>query len=84
MIKYITRRLAALIPVLLGVTLIVFTLLYFTPGDPALVMLGDEATPEAIEQVHEQAGVGKRSLSGSDYFNYVVGSASRDMACPTS
>ena len=56
MIKYITRRLAALIPVLLGVTLIVFTLLYFTPGDPALVMLGDEATPEAIEQVHEQLG----------------------------
>ena len=41
MIKYIVRRLIALIPVLLGVTLIIFTLLYFTPGVPALDMLGD-------------------------------------------
>ena len=56
MIKYIVRRLIALIPVLLGVTLIIFTLLYFTPGDPALVMLGDEATPEAIAQIHEELG----------------------------
>lgn len=56
MIKYMTKRLIALIPVLLGVTLIVFTLLYFTPGDPALVMLGDDATPEAIEQIHEELG----------------------------
>lgn len=56
MVKYIIKRLIALIPVLLGVTLIVFTLLYFTPGDPALIILGDEATPEAIEQVHEDLG----------------------------
>lgn len=56
MIKYIIKRLIALIPVLLGVTLIVFTLLYFSPGDPALIMLGDEATPEAIEQIHEELG----------------------------
>lgn len=56
MAKYIVKRCIALIPVMLGVTLIVFTLLYFTPGDPALVMLGDDATPEAIEQIHEQLG----------------------------
>lgn len=56
MVKYIIKRLIALIPVLLGVTLIVFTLLYFTPGDPALIILGDEATPEAIEEVHEELG----------------------------
>lgn len=57
MVKYIVKRLIALIPVLLGVTLIVFTMLYFTPGDPALVMLGDEATAEAIEQIHEELGL---------------------------
>ncbi|MBU5626489.1 ABC transporter permease [Oscillibacter sp. MSJ-2] len=58
MVRYIVKRFIALIPVLLGVTLIIFTLLYFTPGDPALIMLGDEAaTPEAIAQVHEELGL---------------------------
>ena len=70
MIKYIVRRLIALIPVLLGVTLIVFTLLYFTPGDPALVMLGDEATPEAIAQIHEE--LGWNDPFWVRYFHYVV------------
>ena len=70
MIKYIVRRLIALIPVLLGVTLIIFTLLYFTPGDPALVMLGDEATPEAIAQIHEE--LGWNDPFWVRYFNYVV------------
>lgn len=58
MVKYIVKRFIALIPVLLGVTLIIFTLLYFTPGDPALIMLSDEAaTPEAIAQIHEELGL---------------------------
>ena len=70
MIKYIVRCLIALIPVLLGVTLIIFTLLYFTPGDPALVMLGDEATPEAIAQIHEE--LGWNDPFWVRYFNYVV------------
>ena len=70
MIKYIVRRLIALIPVLLGVTLIVFTLLYFTPSDPALVMLGDDATPEAIAQIHEE--LGWNDPFWVRYFNYVA------------
>ena len=58
MAKYIIKRLIALIPVLLGVTLIIFTLLYITPGDPAQALLGDEAaTPEAIAQIHEELGL---------------------------
>lgn len=58
MVKYILKRFIALIPVLLGVTLIIFTLLYFTPGDPALAILSDEAaTPEAIAQIHEELGL---------------------------
>ena len=35
MIKFILKRLVMMIPVLLGVTLVVFTIMYFTPGDPA-------------------------------------------------
>lgn len=40
MVKYIARRLIYLIPVLIGVSFIVFTLLQMTPGDPAKMILG--------------------------------------------
>ena len=49
MLKYIARRLLMLIPVLLGVILLVFSLMYITPGDPVDSLLGDNATPEARE-----------------------------------
>lgn len=45
MLKYIVKRLLWIIPVLIGVTIIVFTILYFSPGDPAYLALGDNATP---------------------------------------
>lgn len=70
MVKYILKRLIALIPVLLGVTLIIFTLLYLTPGDPALIMLGDDATAEGIEQIHEE--LGWNDPFWVRYWNYVV------------
>lgn len=72
MAKYIIKRFIALIPVLLGVTLIIFTLLYITPGDPALIMLSDEAaTPEAIAQIHEELGLDDPFWVR--YGNYVLG-----------
>ena len=43
MLKYIARRLLMLIPVLLGVILLVFSLMYITPGDPVDSLLGDNA-----------------------------------------
>ena len=46
MIRFILKRILALIPVLLGVSFIIFCLLYFTPGDPAEYMLGMDATEE--------------------------------------
>ena len=46
--KYILKRILWMIPVLLGVTLIIFTVLYFIPGDPARMVLGDDANEEAI------------------------------------
>lgn len=49
LLKYIGNRLIMMIPVMLGVTLIVFSLLYMTPGDPVDTLLGDSATPEAAE-----------------------------------
>lgn len=55
--KYIARRLLMMIPVMLGVIIIVFTLLYITPGDPVDMLLGDDATPEAAEILREELGL---------------------------
>ncbi len=46
--KYILRRLLMMIPVLLGVTFIVFFIMSLTPGDPAAIILGDQASSEAL------------------------------------
>jgi len=46
-----------MLPVLLGVTLIIFTLTYFTDGDPARIRLGMQASPEDVEAFREQLGL---------------------------
>lgn len=55
--RYIAQRLLLLIPVLLGVSIVTFSLLRFIPGDPAVVMLGEHATPEQIERFREKFGL---------------------------
>jgi len=55
--KFYLKRLLALIPVLLGVTLLVFIILSFAPGDPARTILGLEATDESVEQLREEMGL---------------------------
>ena len=57
MTRYILKRLLMMIPVMFGVIVIVFTLLYITPGDPIDTLLGDEATPEAVAALREQLGL---------------------------
>jgi peptide/nickel transport system permease protein len=57
MYRYVLRRLLLLIPVLLGVALVVFTMLYLTPGDPAAMILGEQATTEQIEMFEEKYGL---------------------------
>lgn len=62
MIKYIFRRILLLIPVILGVTFIVFSLLYITPGDPARIILGESAPTEAVTQLRHEMGLDKPFL----------------------
>ncbi len=57
MIAYTLRRLALLVPLLLGIVVVVFGLLQLVPGDPAAVLLGQEATPEAVEAVRRSLGL---------------------------
>ncbi len=62
MLQYIGRRLLALVPVLLGVTFIAFYAMYLTPGDPALLLLGERATPERVAEVRRQLDLDKPFL----------------------
>jgi peptide/nickel transport system permease protein len=57
MTRYIARRLILLLPVLLIVGFIVFVLVHLTPGDPAVVILGQDATEEQIERLRDQLGL---------------------------
>ena len=54
---YVARRLLGLIPVLLGVSLIVFSILKFIPGDPARAVAGLDASPADVENVRRQLGL---------------------------
>jgi ABC-type dipeptide/oligopeptide/nickel transport system permease component len=56
MIQYIFKRLTMLIPVLLGVTVVSFSLLQIVPGDPAVLLAGEDANPEFIEAVRREYG----------------------------
>ena len=67
--KYILKRLLMLIPVILGVTFIVFFILNLSPGDPAAMILGEQATAEAIEMKREELGLNDPILVR--YFNYM-------------
>ncbi len=62
MTKYIARRLLVVIPILIGVTFIVSSLIYLTPGDPASVILGPNAREEAVQQLREKLNLDKPFL----------------------
>jgi peptide/nickel transport system permease protein len=57
--KYILKRIVMMIPVLLGMTVIVFTLMYFSPGDPVEILLGTEATQESKDALRSELGLDK-------------------------
>lgn len=54
---YILKRLLSLIPVLLVVAVVVFLIIHMTPGDPASVMLGPDASPKEVAELREQLGL---------------------------
>lgn len=63
------KRLMVLIPVLLGMTIIVFSIIHAIPGDPADTILGDKATEQSKEVLREQLGLNKPWFQ--QYFNYL-------------
>ena len=57
--SYILKRLISAIPVLLGITIIVFLIMSLIPGDPATAILGSYATPENVEKLNRDLGLDK-------------------------
>ncbi len=57
MLKYIGKRLVLMIPVILGISFILFTIMDLTPGDPARVILGDFASQAEIDALREEMGL---------------------------
>ncbi|WP_172300335.1 ABC transporter permease [Pseudoruegeria sp. HB172150] len=60
--SYILKRLISAIPVLLGITVIVFLIMALIPGDPATAILGSYATPENVEKINRDLGLDKPAV----------------------
>ena len=69
MLKYTIKRFLLLIPVILGVSALVFFIMAFSPGDPALTILGPDAEPEAVEALREELGLNDPVIV--QYANYM-------------
>ena len=71
MARYIAKRILYMIPVLLGVTLLVFFIMHLAPGNVAGMILGENATPEQIAALEHEMGLDRPLLV--QYFDYLVG-----------
>lgn len=71
MAKYIFKRILAAIPVLFVVSVVVFMIIHLTPGDPARVMLGDQALEEDVEALRESLGLNEPLVV--QYINWILG-----------
>ena len=76
MLKYIAKRILMMIPVVLGVSLIIFTIMEFSPGDPVMLMLGENASVEEINELREEMGLNDSFFVR--YFRYVANAARGD------
>jgi peptide/nickel transport system permease protein len=64
MLRYGLARLLALVQVIVVMSIVIYALIYAMPGDPATVILGDDATPERIAELRTQLGLDKPPLVG--------------------
>ncbi|MEX2534507.1 MAG: ABC transporter permease [Trueperaceae bacterium] len=71
MLTYIGRRIALMIPSLFGVTVVVFGIMQMIPGDPAVYILGDQASEEAVQALRRRMGLDRPLLE--QYVAWVIG-----------
>ena len=81
MTRYLFFRILAAVPVLLGITLIVFVILSLIPGDPAMAILGSYATPENVERLNQQLGLDRPLFQR--YFIWLGNLLQGDLVAPS-
>ena len=77
MLKYIGKRLLMMIPVILGISFILFTIMDLTPGDPARAMLGEYASQQEVDQLREEMGLNDNFFTR--YGRYVINAVQGDL-----
>jgi peptide/nickel transport system permease protein len=77
MFRFVVRRLLLLIPILLGLSILIFVWIRALPGGPAEALLGERATPESIAQIEEQYGLDEPIQV--QYWEYVKTTVSGDL-----
>ncbi|MCL2401245.1 MAG: ABC transporter permease [Oscillospiraceae bacterium] len=77
MLVFIIRRILQTIPVLIGVTFVVFIMLHLMPGDPAVVIGGEAASPETLAQIREDLGL--NDSVPVQYFRFLSGALRGDL-----
>ena len=77
MYKYILKRIGLMIPVLIGISIIIFTIISLTPGNPARLILGERAPQEAINQLNDELGY--NDPLPVKYVNYMIDLFQGDM-----
>jgi peptide/nickel transport system permease protein len=77
MLRYVVRRLLLLVPILIGVSLLIFFWVHALPGNPASALLGERATPQLVKQYEERYGL-DRPLP-VQYWEYVKLTAKGDL-----
>jgi ABC-type dipeptide/oligopeptide/nickel transport system permease component len=76
-LRFLARRLVLTVPVLLGVATLVFSLIHFIPGDPALAMLGETAAPEDVAELRTRLGLDRPLFE--QYGTFLVGVTRGDL-----
>ncbi len=76
MLKYSLYRIVTSIPTFVGVVSLVFIIMRLVPGDPALLILGEDASREAVEQLRDQMGLNEPLLK--QYVDFLVGMLTGD------
>ena len=71
MLTYILKRILSVIPVLFLVSVFVFLMLRLTPGDPAAILAGDNATPETLQRIRDAMGLNEPLLT--QYVTWIGG-----------
>ena len=71
MLKFIGKRLLMMIPVLIGISFIIFAIMSLTPGDPARLILGEYVEDEAIQAMRDELGLNDPFFQR--YFDYMAG-----------